>query len=110
MDVPAIKRQLKIKTGALQRLVKENGLYAKEIEELEVRREKFIEEKREEWDIKNVGKLIEESKKMVLDTQTRMTKAYSELKALVDEAKKEEALAEDEDYIKAVEVLDSANL
>ncbi|KAJ3529571.1 hypothetical protein NMY22_g8945 [Coprinellus aureogranulatus] len=92
MDVSAIKHQPKIQTGALQR---ENGLYVKEIEEVEVRHEKFIEEKREEWDDDVVkGKLIEEPKKMVVDTQTRMTKAYSELKALVDEVKKEEALAE----------------
>ncbi|TEB38665.1 tubulin binding cofactor A [Coprinellus micaceus] len=110
MDAPAIKRQLKIKTGALQRLIKENGLYAKEIGQLEVRREKFIEEKREEWDIKNVGKLIEESKKMVLDTRTRMTKAHNELQGLVDEVKKEEGFGEDEDFLKAVEVLESANL
>ncbi|KAF5332566.1 hypothetical protein D9611_005076 [Ephemerocybe angulata] len=110
MDTPAIKRQLKIKTGALQRLLKENGLYAKEIGDLEIRREKFIADNREEWDIKNVGKLIEESKKMVQDTQTRMSKAALDLRDLVNAAKKQEALAEDEDLLKAEEVLGNANL
>ena len=43
-----------------------------------------------DWDCDDIelgldlqGKLIEESKKMVLDTQTRMTKAHNELQGLV---------------------------
>lgn len=86
------------------RLLKENGLYTKEIEELGIRQQKFIAENREEWDIKNVvripcnleasfaiqikprdpqGKLIEESKKMVKDTHTRLGKAAIELRDVV---------------------------
>ncbi|KAJ2918396.1 hypothetical protein MD484_g2071, partial [Candolleomyces efflorescens] len=110
MDAPTLKRQLKIKTGAVQRLLKENGLYTKEIEELGIRQQKFIAENREEWDIKNVGKLIEESKKMVKDTHTRLGKAAIELRDLVVVAKQQEALAEDEDLLKAEEVLETANL
>ena len=81
--------------------MKENGIYTKEISDLEARREKFIAENREEWDIKNVvwdlcyrdhriaiqiqlqGKLIEESKKLVLDTSRRAQKAAAELSDFV---------------------------
>lgn len=57
-----------------------------------------------------MGKLIEESKKMVEDTRVRMGKEAMDLRDLVIAAKKEEGLAEDEDLLKAEEAVESANL
>ncbi|EAU92258.2 hypothetical protein CC1G_00477 [Coprinopsis cinerea okayama7 len=109
MDSQAIKKQLKIKTGVVQRLVKENGLYKKEVEQNVAKRDKFIADGAEEWDIKNAGKLVEESEKMVQDTATRLAAAVADLRVIVDGAKTREDLAEDADFLKAQEALETAS-
>ncbi|CAA7264746.1 unnamed protein product [Cyclocybe aegerita] len=107
-DLAAVKRQLKIKYGVVQRLSKETGLYRKEAEGLETKRAKLVLDGAEEWDIKNAGKMIEESGKMVLDTTSRLKKASDELEALITSAKKDFNLGQDEDLLKAEEILQSA--
>lgn len=83
-DVTKEKRQLKIKTGAVTRLWKEVGLYSKEQEEHEAKVEKMLAEGgAEEWNIKNGRKMADESKRMVADTQNRLTSAVAELRDLV---------------------------
>jgi len=52
-DVPAIRRQLKIRSGVVKRLAKEHVSYGKEAEELQRKVDNFIADGAEEWDIKN---------------------------------------------------------
>ncbi|KAF8167439.1 tubulin binding cofactor A [Crassisporium funariophilum] len=105
-DLPAIRRQLRIKSGVVSRLTKETTLYRKEAEQLETKRDKFIADGAENWDIGNSTRMAEESRKMVQDTITRLTKAVEDLETLITSAKKEPALAEDEELRKAVEILE----
>ena len=61
------------------RLLKENGLYTKEIEELGIRQQKFIAENREEWDIKNVVRIpcnLEASHAIQIQTSRSAGKAH----------------------------------
>ncbi|KAF8347021.1 tubulin binding cofactor A [Amanita rubescens] len=105
MDAPAIRRQLKIKVGAMKRLNKENGLYKKEVEELKKKQDKLTAEKAEEWDIKNAGKMLEESSKLVTDSGTRRDKAAGELRDLVALAKQKAEMNGDDELVKAEEAL-----
>ncbi|KAF9531857.1 hypothetical protein CPB83DRAFT_760772 [Crepidotus variabilis] len=82
-DVAAVRRQLKIKTGAAGRLYKETSLYRKEVLQLEAKRTKLLQDGAEDWDVKNAGKMMDESNKLVLDTEERLNKAKEELQALV---------------------------
>ncbi|KAF8807954.1 tubulin binding cofactor A [Phlegmacium glaucopus] len=104
-DIAAIRRQLRIKSGVVQRLTKENGLYRKEADQLEAKKNKFIADGAEHWDISNATKMTEESKKMIQDTFTRLKKAAEELAALITSAKKETGLINDEELIKAEDIL-----
>jgi len=105
MDAPAIRRQLKIKLGAMKRLSKEHGLYKKEVEEQKKKLDRLKAEKAEEWDIKNAGKMLEESSKMVTDSETRRDKAAGELRDVVASAKQKAEMNGDDELIKAEEAL-----
>ncbi|KAF9486520.1 tubulin binding cofactor A [Pholiota conissans] len=105
-DIAAVRRQLKIKAGSVQRLAKETGVYAKETEQLIARKDKFIADGAEEWDIKNATKMVDESEKMVVDTKTRLDKAVADLKQLIASAKEETNLAQDEELIKAEKIVE----
>jgi tubulin-specific chaperone A len=107
-DIHIVRRQLKIKSGAVQRLHKETRLYRKEAEDLEKKKTRLITEGAEEWDIKNATKMIEESMKMVDDTTGRLDKAVDELETLVTSANKEGELSQDEDFLKAEKILQEA--
>jgi len=102
-DIAAIHKQLDIKLGVVQRLTKENGLYRKEADQLEAKKNKFIADGAEHWDISNATKMTEESKKMVQDTSTRLKKAIEELIALITSAK--ETASADDEFIRAEEIL-----
>ncbi|KAF8963870.1 tubulin binding cofactor A [Flammula alnicola] len=110
-DTAAVQRQLRIKSGMVQRLAKETKLYHKETVLLAVKKAKFIEDEAEEWDIKNATKLVEESEKMVIDTKSRLDKAVEDLKALIKSAKEESGLpAEDAELLKAEKAVEEAAL
>jgi len=104
----AIRRQLKIHSGVVQRLTKENGLYRKEADQLEAKKNKFIADGAEHWDISNATKMMEESKKMIQDTSTRLEKAVEVLVAVITSAKGETKLTDDEELVKAEEILKAA--
>ena len=104
-DVAGVRKQLKIKSGVVQRLAKEYGLYQKEAEEQKKKVEKFIADGAEEWDIKNGKKMLEESEKMIQDTRGRLEKAADELKDLIDRSKRVDELKQDEELLKAEEIL-----
>ncbi|KAG8761516.1 hypothetical protein FRC14_002703 [Serendipita sp. 396] len=87
-DAEKAKRQLKIKTGVVNRLWKEHTLYKKETEDNQVKLDQMkADPEADEWKIGNQGKLIQESEKMVLDTQKRLTSAVAELRELVAHTK-----------------------
>jgi len=105
IDITAIRRELKIKSGVVHRLTKENGLYRKEADQLEAKKNKFIADGAENWDISNATKMMEESKKMIHDTATRLEKAVELLVALITSAKGKTGLTDAEELIKAEEIL-----
>ncbi|KAI0309202.1 tubulin binding cofactor A, partial [Amylostereum chailletii] len=82
-DLEATRRQLKIKSGVAKRLVKENGLYRKELVEATVKVDKLRAEGVEGWDINNATKMMQESEKMVKDASVRMGKAVGDLRDLL---------------------------
>ncbi|KAF8203982.1 tubulin binding cofactor A [Pholiota molesta] len=101
-DIAAVRRQLKIKSGVVQRLGKETKLYAKETTQLVTKKDKLVADGADEWDIKNATKMVEESDKMIIDTKTRLDKATS--------AKEDSGLAADEELIKAEKTIEEATL
>ncbi|KAJ6601370.1 tubulin binding cofactor A-domain-containing protein [Mycena vulgaris] len=109
-DIPALRRQLKIKAGATSRLKKEHELYQKELVDQKLKKDKLIADGAEEWDIKNAGRMEDESEKMIKDSAARLGKAYGELRDLIVSAKKEPALAQDEEFLKAEGILEEAAL
>ncbi|KAJ7269265.1 tubulin binding cofactor A-domain-containing protein [Mycena haematopus] len=105
-DTAALRRQLKIKSGVTNRLKKEYELYQKELVDQKLKTDKLIANGAEEWDIKNSGKMTDESEKMIKHSKAELAKAYGELKDLVESAKKDPALAQDEDFLKAEGILE----
>ncbi|KAJ7805212.1 hypothetical protein B0H14DRAFT_2881373 [Mycena olivaceomarginata] len=89
---------------------KEHELYQKELVDQKIKTDKLVANGAEEWDIKNSGKMTEESEKMIKDSEERLGKAYDELRQLVVSAKKEPALAQEEALLKAEGILEEAAL
>jgi len=109
-DTTAIRRQLKIKSGSVKRLLKEHNLYRKETEEQQRRVDKYIADGADEYDIRNQQKLLVEAQKMIPDSQKRLGSAVVELRELVVGAKSEREFAQDEELMKAEEVLEEASV
>ncbi|KAJ7733576.1 tubulin binding cofactor A-domain-containing protein [Mycena maculata] len=109
-DLATLRRQLKIKAGATSRLKKEHELYRQEAVDQKIKKDKLIADGAEEWDIKNAGKMEDESEKMIQDSAGRLAKAYGELRDLIVSAKKEPALVEDKDFLEAEGILEEAAL
>ncbi|KZS91668.1 tubulin binding cofactor A [Sistotremastrum niveocremeum HHB9708] len=81
-DSTSLKRQLKIKTGVVSRLMREHQMYRTETEDLKRRTDKLVAEAGDEWHIKNSRNMVEESKKMIVDTQERLGSAVADLREL----------------------------
>ncbi|EEB94717.1 hypothetical protein MPER_06425 [Moniliophthora perniciosa FA553] len=111
-DANALKRQLKIKSGAAKRLLKENGLYRKEAQDLLAKREKLIADgvNADEWEVKNAfpqTNMYEESNKMIQDSSSCCQLLQSE--GTVNAAHKEAELAEDVELENAESILREAS-
>ncbi|KAJ7201279.1 tubulin binding cofactor A-domain-containing protein [Mycena pura] len=109
-DIATLRRQLMIKTGVASRLKKELEMYQKEVVDQKLKKDKLIADEADDWDIKNAGKMLDESEKMIKDTETRLGKAYGDLKDLLVSAKQHPDLAQDEDYLKAEEMVEETAL
>jgi len=106
-----VKKQLKIKTGAISRLWKEYSLYTKEEEQLRIKLEKLKKDDAEAWDIKNTTNMAEESKKMIKVTQGNLTKVVDELGKLVVYARANpDAFNESEELNKAEAAINEINI
>ncbi|KAF9015754.1 tubulin binding cofactor A [Cyathus striatus] len=108
-DISSVKRQLKIKSGVVKRLLKEHRLYQEEADGLKQKGDKLAANGADEWDIKNAWKMHDESNRMVTDVATRLGKATGELRDLVVSAKKVQELAQVEEFLRAEEILEEAN-
>ncbi|KAG1850578.1 tubulin binding cofactor A-domain-containing protein [Suillus subalutaceus] len=80
---PAVLRQLNIKSGISKRVLKEHILYAKEAEEQQRKLDKLIANNAEEWDVKSARRILEESHRMIKDSDNRLGKAVQDLRELV---------------------------
>lgn len=100
-------RQMKIKTGIVKRLAKEEIAYEKEAKEQEEKVERLKAEGGDSYVIKKQTEVLQESKMMIPDCHRRLTKAHQELMQLLEA---EEDLCESEEYKEARNVLDSVKL
>ncbi|KAF5313097.1 hypothetical protein D9619_002666 [Psilocybe cf. subviscida] len=106
-DIAAAKRGLKIKSGAVKRLAKEVKVYVQETSQYEAREAKLVADGADEWDIKNATKIVEESKKMIVDTRERLSKTVDDLQGFITSSKAEFDLEKDEDLLAAEATLKS---
>ncbi|KAF9225366.1 tubulin binding cofactor A [Gyrodon lividus] len=104
----AIHRQLKIKVGATKRLLKEYSMYSKEAEEQQRKLDKMIAKNAEEWDIKNAGRILDESQRMIKDSNDRLGKAVEKLQTFVYSVKTKPEFSEDTQLTEAEKELEEA--
>ncbi|EKM84006.1 hypothetical protein AGABI1DRAFT_88809 [Agaricus bisporus var. burnettii JB137-S8] len=100
-ELATIQKQLKIKAGVVQRYNKEMTLYRKEVVDLGGKLTRLVADGTEEWDVKNMKRMIEESEKMILDTETKLDKAKGELKDLVKRVEGTPGVAASDEFVKA---------
>ncbi|XP_034048164.1 tubulin-specific chaperone A [Thalassophryne amazonica] len=100
-------RQIRIKTGVVKRLAKEEKMYITEAREQEEKIERLKAESADEYVIKKQREVLQESNMMIPDCRRRLVVAHAELQQLLET---EEHLAESEEYKEARSVLDSVKL
>ncbi|KAG9266008.1 tubulin-specific chaperone A [Astyanax mexicanus] len=100
-------RQIKIKTGVVKRLAKEEVLYMKEAKQQEEKIEQLKAEAGDEYLIKKQMEVLQESRMMIPDCHRRLSIAHADLQQLLET---EEDLAETEEYKEARSILDSVKL
>ncbi|TDL28137.1 tubulin binding cofactor A [Rickenella mellea] len=109
-DPASIRRQLKIKTGVVNRLIKENQLYRKECVAQKLKVDKFVADGAEDWDIKNGRKMLEESEKMITDSSDRLGKAVADLRGLLTGVRQDPQYAADPEFLNAEGALEMASV
>ena len=82
-----ISRQLRIKTGIVRRLTKDVVSYQAEADIQQVRLEKMKEEERDEYDIKKMGQVVQESLMMIPHCLRKLKIATEDLKNVTNEHK-----------------------
>uniref|UniRef100_A0A8C6V549 Tubulin-specific chaperone A n=1 Tax=Neogobius melanostomus TaxID=47308 RepID=A0A8C6V549_9GOBI len=100
-------RQIKIKTGIVKRLAKDERAYINEAKQQEEKVERLKAEAGDEYVIKKQVEVLQESKMMIPDCHRRLAIAHADLSQLLES---EEDLAEAEEYKEAKNVLDSVKL
>ncbi|TRM65823.1 tubulin binding cofactor A [Schizophyllum amplum] len=104
-ELPAIRRQLKIKSGSVARLWKEYNMYRKEAEEQKVKVDKMIEDAADEYELRNAQRILAESERMIDDTSKRVGKSAVDLREIVVVAQQHPELLDQEEYMKALQVM-----
>ncbi|GAA5996778.1 hypothetical protein JCM5350_007785 [Sporobolomyces pararoseus] len=99
-------RQLSIKTGVVNRLVKEVASYKSEAEQTKATADKMEADGEDEYEVKQARKVHADSLQMIPDSEKRLAKAVEELEELVASA--EDDVTETEEYKKAESALKSA--
>ncbi|XP_020509659.1 tubulin-specific chaperone A [Labrus bergylta] len=100
-------RQIKIKTGIVRRLAKEEISYKKEAKQQEERVERMRAQDGEDYNIKKQLEVLQESRMMIPDCHRRLAVAHADLMQLLET---EEDLSEAEEYKEARNILDSVKL
>ncbi|XP_062290850.1 tubulin-specific chaperone A [Scomber scombrus] len=100
-------RQIKIKTGIVKRLAKEETSYINEAKQQEQKIERLKAEAEDDYVIKKQIEVLQESRMMIPDCRRRLTIAHADLVQLLET---EEDLAEAEEYKVARNILDSVKL
>ncbi|KAM6902421.1 tubulin-specific chaperone A [Xenentodon cancila] len=100
-------RQIKIKTGIVKRLAKEEISYITEAKCQEEKIERLKAESGDDYVIKKQMEVLQESRMMIPDCHRRLAVAHADLLQLLET---EEDLAEAEEYKEARSVLDSVKL
>lgn len=81
-----MEKALKIAVGSCRRLHKEVGLYEKECVAQEARIAQLRGAGADEHSVRKQEQVLEESQRMVPDTQLRLQQALAHLRSLVDQA------------------------
>ncbi|KAK2818677.1 hypothetical protein Q5P01_024238 [Channa striata] len=100
-------RQIKIKTGIVKRLAKEEIAYITEAKQQEEKVECLKAQAGDGYVIKKQMEVLQESRMMIPDCHRRLTIAHADLLQLLET---EEDLADSEEYKEARNVLDSVKL
>ncbi|XP_028828957.1 tubulin-specific chaperone A [Denticeps clupeoides] len=100
-------RQIKIKTGVVKRLAKEEVLYIKEVKQQEEKIERMKAEAADEYVIKKQIEVLQESRMMIPDCRRRLATAHADLLQLLEA---EEDLTDSEEYKEARSTVDSVKL
>ena len=82
-----ISRQLRIKTGIVKRLTKDVVSYQAEADIQQMRLEKMKEEERDEYDIKKMGQVVQESLMMIPHCLRKLKIATEDLKQFTNDQK-----------------------
>ncbi|XP_076614556.1 tubulin-specific chaperone A [Chaetodon auriga] len=106
MEDPRL-RQIKIKTGIVKRLAKEEIAYKAEAKQQEEKIERLKAEAADHYVIKKQMEVLQESKMMIPDCHRRLATAHGNLLQLLET---EEDLEESEEYKEARSILDSVKL
>ncbi|KAF7964400.1 hypothetical protein HWV62_21598 [Athelia sp. TMB] len=109
-DQAAIRRQLKIKSGVVNRLLKEHKLYRTEAEQQKRKLDKYVAENGDHWEVGNATRMMDEANKMIEDSAKRLGAAVDDLRSFIITAEKEPGMAEDEELLKAKEALQMASV
>ncbi|KAF7644910.1 hypothetical protein LDENG_00213720 [Lucifuga dentata] len=100
-------RQIKIKTGIVKRLAKEEGAYIAEAKQQEEKVERLKAEQGDDYVIKKQMEVLQESRMMIPDCRRRLALAHADLLQLLET---EEDLAESQEFKDARNILDSVKL
>ncbi|CAO1623846.1 unnamed protein product [Parajaminaea phylloscopi] len=80
----ATKRQLTIKTGVVKRLTKEEQTYIQEAKDQEKRVKEYEAGDKDEWDVKQQHKVLQDCLQMIPDCRKRLEVAVEDLVNLVE--------------------------
>ncbi len=98
-------KQLKIKAGVAKRLAKEKLMYQNEVVTHTAKLEEMRSQDKDEYEIKNMVRILEESQSVIPDVERRLATAVAELSDFINSLSNEE---DSEDYKLAVEALEYA--
>ncbi|GAA6060454.1 hypothetical protein JCM10212_000882 [Sporobolomyces blumeae] len=99
-------RQLSIKTGVVNRLVKEVAMYKQEAEQTKARADEMEHNGEDEYEVRQARRVQADSEKMIPDSENRLAKALAELDDLVASA--EADVQSMEEFSKARDALRAA--
>ncbi|GAA5880882.1 hypothetical protein JCM16303_005160 [Sporobolomyces ruberrimus] len=100
------ERQLSIKTGVVNRLVKEVASYRQEADATKARADRMEENGEDEHEVKQARRVHADSLQMIPDSEKRLARAVEDLEELVASA--EDDVTTTEEYQKAESALKAA--